>query len=515
MVFSDLLTIELLPWFLVVTSVLLLGFCWYRMRLMTAQYRDSQINASSQKHEYELQLQSYEHLRARADELSKQCEAAQLELDNVRNRESQQRSELAVLKSANEEYVELKASCAEKEADLSKLRSELSRVNAVHDSEKSALEEKLTMLKEAREQLNAEFKALANQIFEEKQRQFNEQSQVAIKASVDPLKTQIDSFRKKVEDAYDKENAERNKLVGSIAELQKQTLKIGEDAINLTNALKGDNKAQGNWGEVILERLLEESGLQKGRGYEVQVGLKDEQGRRRNPDVILRLPEGKDIVIDSKVSLVNYETSVSATDDTERAAALKQHVAAVRTHIQQLSSKSYEKLEGIRSLDFVFLFVPVEAAFMCALQEDPGLFQDAYAKHIVLVSPTTLLASLRTVENIWRYEKQNRNAEEIARQAGGLHDQFVLLFESFEEIGKQLDKAGVAFETTRKRWVSGRGNLMRRVDGLRELGAKTKKRVALGEADDSGVDTSIGSLEASAIVPVDKGTNTAKESNLD
>ena len=402
----------------------------------------------------------------------------------------------------------------EKEANLAQARSELSRVSAVHESEKSALEEKLILLKEAREQLNMEFKALANQIFEEKQRQFNEQSQVAIKASVDPLKTQIDSFRKKVEDAYDKENAERNKLVGSIAELQKQTLKIGEDAVNLTNALKGDNKAQGNWGEVILERLLEESGLQKGREYELQVGLKDEQGRRRNPDVILRLPEGKDIVIDSKVSLVNYEASVTATDEIERAAALKLHVASLRTHIQQLSSKSYEKLEGIRILDFVFLFVPVEAAFMCALQEDPSLFQEAYSKHIVLVSPTTLLASLRTVENIWRYEKQNRNAEEIARQAGGLHDQFVLLFDSFEDIGKQLDKAGSAFETTRKRWVSGRGNLMRRVDGLRELGAKTKKRVALSEVEETDAELSAGSLGASSEEQNDNRDIAAKESNI-
>jgi len=514
MVSPELLTIEFLPWLLVAVSVLLLGLSGYRIRALSAQRGLDQASLSAQKHEQQLQLQAFEHLQSRMDELMGQFELAQEELGSIRGQEAEQRSELAVLKSANLALLEIKASAAEKEAALADARSELNRVTAVHESEKSALEEKLMLLKEAREQLNNEFKSLANQIFDEKQRQFNEQSQVAIKASVDPLKTQIDSFRKKVEDAYDKENAERNKLVGSIAELQKQTLKIGEDAVNLTHALKGDNKAQGNWGEVILERLLEESGLQKGREYELQVGLKDEQGRRRNPDVILRLPEGKDIVIDSKVSLVNYETSVSATNDKERAAALKQHVSSLRTHIQQLSSKSYDKLEGIRSLDFVFLFVPVEAAFMCALQEDPGLFQEAYAKHIVLVSPTTLLASLRTVENIWRYEKQNRNAEEIARQAGGLHDQFVLLFESFEDIGKQLDKAGTAFETTRKRWVSGRGNLMRRVDGLRELGAKTKKRVALSEAEDTDAKLSIGSLEINSEGQNDSHNGSAKESNI-
>ncbi|NHO65313.1 DNA recombination protein RmuC [Aestuariicella hydrocarbonica] len=373
-----------------------------------------------------------------------------------------------------------------RENQLRQLLADHQSLQAKSLAEKNSLEEKLILLKEAREQLNNEFRLLANKIFDDKQQRFNEQSQQALSASVNPLKEQIEAFRKKVEDAYDKENSERSKLVGQLTELQKQTRQIGEDAINLTNALKGDNKTQGNWGEVILERLLEESGLHKGREYEVQVGLKDEVGRRRNPDVIIRLPEGKDIVIDSKVSLIHYEQSASASDDNERQKAITQHVASVRTHIQQLSAKSYDKLEGIRSLDFVFLFIPVEAAFMAALQADQRLFQEAYSKHIILVSPTTLLASLRTVENIWRYEKQNRNAEEIARQAGGLHDQFVLLFEAFEEVGKQIDKAGESYDLAHKRLVSGRGNLMRRVESLRLLGAKTKKQLptnSLGTTD--------------------------------
>ena len=475
-----------------------LGWIFSNQRNNAVQATEAAL--ADQRHQFELQGQRLELLAASAEQLQQTSDSANAQLTESKSQESDLRARLAVDDTLNQQIAQLKTELTRRDSEFASLQAETGAQIATYRAEKIALEEKMTLLKEAREQLNHEFKLLANKIFDEKQRQFNEQSQSALQASVDPLKAQIESFRKKVEDAYDKENAERNKLVGSIAELQKQTLQIGQDAINLTQALKGDNKAQGNWGEVILERLLEESGLQKGREYDVQVALKDEHGHRRNPDVILRLPEGKDIVIDSKVSLIHYERSVSAVDDSERESALKQHVGSVRTHIQQLSGKSYEKLEGIRSLDFVFLFVPVEAAFMAALQHDPTLFQEAYAKHIVLVSPTTLLASLRTVENIWRYEKQNRNAEEIAKQAGGLHDQFVLLFESFEEIGRQLDKASASYETTRKRWVSGRGNLMRRVDGLRELGAKTKKRIELSAIEDTApVDAQIEASPSKAV----------------
>jgi DNA recombination protein RmuC len=470
---------------LTVFVVCTLALFWLQAKKYGRLEKSEQRNRQETAHRLELADQQLVHADTRLAEIQAQNKALLSKAEILKDQRANQAAKLAVLESVSDEVHLLKRQLSLRNTELSELQATAGAKEATYQAEKTALEEKVQLLKDAREQLNTEFRVLANKIFEEKQQQFNQQSQVALKASVDPLKAEIESFRKKVEDAYDKENAERNKLVGSIVELQKQTLQIGQDAINLTNALKGDNKAQGNWGEVILERLLEESGLQKGREYDVQVGLKDEQGRRRNPDVILRLPEGKDIVIDSKVSLIHYERSVSQTDEGERAADLKQHVASVRAHIQQLSGKSYEKLEGIRSLDFVFLFIPVEAAFMSALQQDSSLFQEAYTKHIIVVSPTTLLASLRTVENIWRYEKQNRNAEEIAKQAGGLHDQFVLLFESFEDIGKQLDKATGAFETTRRRWVSGRGNLMRRVDGLRELGAKTKKRVELNVVEDS------------------------------
>ncbi len=365
------------------------------------------------------------------------------------------------------------------------LKVAFAELKAKSEAQQDNLTAQLNNLSETKNQLSKEFELVANRIFDSKQKTFTEQSKTTLDASVNPLKEQLQEFRKKVEDVYGKEAAERNQLVGQITELQKQTSKIGADALNLANAIKGDNKAQGNWGEVILERLLEESGLQKGREYDLQVSLKNEDGGRRNPDVIIRLPEQKDIVIDSKVSLVHYERYFSSDNDVERADLLKQHVASLRNHIKQLSLKSYEDLEGIRTLDFVFIFIPVEAAFMLALQTEPGLFKEAYDKHIVLVSPTTLLATLRTVENIWRYEKQNKNAEEIARQAGGLYDQFVLMVDSLDEIGKQISKTNTAYDTAQKRLSTGKGNLLKRVEDLRTLGAKTKRQLSADKIDNA------------------------------
>ena len=420
----------------------------------------------------------------RLQQSESKCDVMQAELDTARQR-------LASLSEALKRLPALEARCSQQDAEFRQLLASHNTLEARAASEKQSMQEKLDLLLHTREELTREFQLLANRIFEDKQVQFNEQSRQTLNASVEPLKLQIEAFRKKVEDAYDKENAERNQLVGQIAELQKQTRQIGEDAINLTHALKGDSKVQGNWGEVILERLLEQSGLQKGREYEVQVALQDEHGRRRNPDVIVRLPEQKDIVIDSKVSLLHYEQYINAEPGEERERLLKLHLASLRTHIQQLSQKSYDKLQGIRSLDFVFLFVPVEAAFMTALQADPGLFQEGYERQIILVSPTTLLSSLRTVENLWRFEKQNRNAEEIARQAGGLHDQFVLLLDAMDDIDRQIRKTGDAYDLARKRLSDGKGNLIRRIDGLRKLGAKTRKQLP----DVAGKDTDLEGAE--------------------
>jgi DNA recombination protein RmuC len=371
-----------------------------------------------------------------------------------------------------------------------RLREQLASAQEKNHQERKQFTEQIALLQSARSDLTKEFENLANRIFENKQQQFNQHSKTLLDSTIDPLKNQLQEFRKKVEDAYDKENADRNRLSGQIVELQKQAQKIGEDAINLAQALKSNHKFQGNWGEMILERLLEDCGLQKGREYDTQINFTTTDGTRLIPDVIIHLPDNKDIVIDAKCSLVDYEKYCTTEDEAEKKQHLNNHINALRAHIKNLSIKDYEKIEGIKALDFVFIFIPIEAAFMFALQHEPALYKEAYERRIILVSPTTLLATLRTVDNIWRYEKQNKHAERIAKEAGALHDQFVLLLESMDAVGYSLDKAQESYTKARERLQTGRGNLVKRVDDIRRLGAKTKKLInadildETSEADD-------------------------------
>ena len=342
-------------------------------------------------------------------------------------------------------------------------------------NQKSHFEAQLKLVQDAKKSLSQEFENLANRIFEDKQTKFSEQSKQALEVSLSPLRRDLGEFRKQVSTAYEKENADRNRLVGQISELQKQTLQVSADAVSLANALRGDNKQQGNWGEFVLEKILEDSGLTKGREYQTQVALKDDDGKRRNPDVIVRLPEGKDIIIDAKASLTDYERYFHAEDKQTQQQCLKQHLNSLRAHIKGLNVKNYEKLEDVNSLDFVLIFIPVESAFMLALDNDPDIMREAYDKGIILVSPSTLMVTLRTIKNLWRYADQNINAQEIAEKAGGLYDLFVLHVEALEDIGKHLDRSKDAFETAHKRLSTGRGNLIKRSEELKKLGAKTKK----------------------------------------
>lgn len=478
-------------------SLLLCRWWWHQQRRQMdaeQQHRAAQIY-SEQQLRLQIVTQSLEEAQRQLHELRQREEKLQLSFNQTQLNYHQSASDLAVAQQQLKVNERLHGQLLQEQSTANKLREENASLRVELEQQELRMREQLALLNESRQALVKEFENTANKIFEEKHQRFSSQSKESLEATLNPLRQQLGEFRKRVDDVYSQETADRNKLVGQISELQKQTQKIGQDAVNLAKALKGDNKAQGNWGEVILERLLEESGLQKGREYETQVSLKTEAGERRNPDVLVRLPEGKDIIIDAKVSLRDYERFCSAQDDDEKRLALKAHIHSLRSHINGLSIKDYEKLELVRSLDFVFIFVPIEAAFMLALQEDPGLFREAYDKHIILVSPTTLLATLRTVESIWRYEKQNRNAEKIAAQAGGLYDQFTLLIESFEEVGKAINRSQDAFEKAKSRLSAGRGNLIKRVEDIRKLGAKTKKTLkgplvdnALDHADVVGDD---------------------------
>ena len=360
--------------------------------------------------------------------------------------------------------------CADLGAQVASLKMALNK-------QQQAAQEKLALLSDAKEQLTKEFELLANRIFEEKNDRFNKSNQQALNATLNPLKEQLSSFRQKVEDVYDKDSKERVSLVAQLNQLKELNQQMSVDAVNLTNALKGDNKTQGNWGEVILERVLEESGLQKGREYETQVALKTQSGRQRKPDVIVRLPENKDIIIDSKVSLVHYERFCRSDDENERQTALDAHINSVRTHIKDLSIKDYENLEGVRTLDFVFVFIPVEPAFMAAFEHDPQMFKLAYEKDIIIVGPTNLLATLRTVQSIWRYERQNKHAEEIARQAGAMHDKFVGFIDDLNKVAQLIARAGDAHTSAMSKLSTGTGNLISRTLKLEKLGAKVKKTI--------------------------------------
>jgi len=355
--------------------------------------------------------------------------------------------------------------------------------------ERQLLEEKLAFvdgrnkahlesLEDNKKELTKEFENLANKIFESKQENFKHQSKETIESSLSPLRRDISDFKKQVESSYDKESKERNILVGQIGELQKQTMKVSADALSLASALRGDNKTQGNWGEFVLERLLEDAGLTKGREYDVQTSLKNDNDQRRNPDVIVHLPEGRDIIIDSKVSLVAYEKYFHANEASVKERSLSDHITSLNNHIKQLSNKNYENLIGVKTLDFVIIFIPIEPAFLLALNSAPELMKDAYDKGIILVSPSTLLATLRTIKNLWRYEDQNKNSQVIAEKAGGLYDQFVLYIESMEDIGRHISKSYDSWTTAHKRLTSGKGNLVRRSEEIKKLGAKTKKSLS-------------------------------------
>jgi DNA recombination protein RmuC len=348
-------------------------------------------------------------------------------------------------------------------------------------AERDAQAEKLKTLEQAKEQLKQEFQNLANRIFDEKTQRFSEKSKENLGTLLNPLKEQLGDFKRRVEDVYDKETKDRQALYEQIGHLKQLNQQMSEDTINLTNALKGENKTQGNWGEVVLERALEESGLRKGHEFELQVSVSQE-GKRYQPDAIIRLPDGKDIIVDSKVSLKAYEQycSTEEADVTTKQRLLREHLMSMRGHIKGLSDKAYQALDGVGSLDFVLLFIPVEGAFLLALEKEPDLFKEAFDRNIMLVSPSTLMVTLRTIHNIWRYEHQNQNAKEIAKRGGELHDKFVGFVESIDEIGRNLHRTQDAFDTAHKRLTSGRGNLVNQVGMLKKLGADGKKQMDSG-----------------------------------
>ncbi len=362
----------------------------------------------------------------------------------------------------------------QKEVELRRLDAQAASLSAELREQQDSHQQRLDDLQGSRDELRAQFAELAGKIFDEREARFAENSQQRLGQLLDPLKERIQSFEKRVEESYQQEARERFSLGKELERLQQLNLRLSDEATNLTRALKGQ-KTQGNWGELILERVLEHAGLEKGREYQTQVSLKGPDGERFQPDVLILLPGDKQVVVDSKVSLTAYQQYVGADDEVIGQAALKQHVLSLRNHVKGLAGKDYKRLEGLHSLDFVLLFVPIEAAFSAALQAEPNLFQEAFDRNIVIVSPTTLLATLRVIDSLWKQERQSQNAREIAERAGWLYDKFVLFIQDLDEVGNRLQQLDKAYAAARNKLTDGRGNLVSRSEQLKLLGARASK----------------------------------------
>jgi DNA recombination protein RmuC len=380
------------------------------------------------------------------------------------------------------EYLDQGKSNAESEAAELEERArtsekELITLQADFRNLQQRLKEQREEFDKLEERFRSEFKNLANEILEEKTEKFTRQNRDNLDTLLKPLGEKISEFQKRVEETHKEDLKGRSALGQHLQTLQELNQKMSDEARNLTKALKGDTKQQGNWGEVILQRILEKSGLVKGREYEVQSSATTEDGRRLQPDVVVQLPDEKKLVIDSKVSLTAYEAYVSSEDPAEQSKALKQHISSLRAHVKGLSNKSYEQIHGFSSPDFVLMFIPIEPAFGLAMQSEPELYNEAFDKNIIIVSPTTLLATLATIENVWKQEYQSRHAMEIAERGGALYDKFVLFVESMKDIGNRIDQTQRSYSQAMGRLSEGPGNLVRQTEMLRELGAKASKKL--------------------------------------
>ena len=362
------------------------------------------------------------------------------------------------------------------------------RLEAELDSERKQGLGRIESLNEAKEALTSQFKNLANEILEDKSKRFTEQNAASLDALLKPLQTKLSEFKEQVSTSYGNEARERFALKSEIERLANLNLRMSDETRSLTQALKGDSKVQGNWGELVLESILESSGLRKGEEYLVQDSHTLTDGSRLQPDVVVKLPEGRSLVVDSKVSITAYARHAETTDPLVAERELAAHIQSLRQHIQGLSSKNYSSLYGIGSVDFVLMFVPIEPAFLLALKTAPNLYQEALAKNIVLVCPSTLMATLRTVAHLWRQDHQNRNALEIAKQCGTLYDKFVGFVDDLEKLGQRLDQAQGSYHDAFNKLKSGKGNLIRTAEKVRELGVKPSKNLSAPLLESSSED---------------------------
>lgn len=352
-------------------------------------------------------------------------------------------------------------------------------LSSKHEDSIRAHQEKIEILQSAKEELSKEFRLLANEIFETKSKSFNHTHKEHFEMLLRPFREQIANFSNQSKEQFSHELKERHLLKDELVRLKEMNAQLSQDALNLTNALKGENKTQGNWGEIVLTRILEESGLREGVEYRTQMSLKSNEGKSYRPDVVIHMPQQRDIIIDSKVSLVAYERFVKESDEKLKTLALREHLSSINTHIKELSAKKYDALEGVNTLDFTLLFMPIEGAFHLALDGDGEFFKRAYESNILVVSPSTLLVTLRTIEHIWRTKNQEDHAQKIVSEAEAMYEKLVLFVDEMLKVKEHLTKAQDSYDTSMKRLYSGKGNVIKRAENLVELGIKPKKALSI------------------------------------
>ncbi len=411
------------------------------------------------KHRKDLELEN-ENVKAEINQLSNEKIINEQRTIDLQKKIEDLKKEL---NTARENIIELNSKLSAKDADYRNLNSKLAE-------QKSELEQLY-------KKFNTEFENLANKIFEEKSQKFTKQNKTNLDDILHPLNEKIKDFEKKIDDTYEKGLKDQTALQAELLKLYDLNNRISLEANNLTKALKGDVKKQGNWGEMILDRILENSGLIKNEEYKTQVSLKDDKGSRYQPDVVVYLPDKKNIIIDSKVSLVAYEHWVNAETEKEKEKYIKEHLTSIKNHIKELSEKKYQLLEGLNTPEYVLLFVPIEASFSIAIQEDRDIFNYAWNNKIVIVSPSTLIATLMTIASIWKQENQTKNAIEIARQSGALYDKFVGLLNDLIDVGKKLESTQNSYKSSMNKLSEGSGNLIRKIETIKKLGAKASKEI--------------------------------------
>ncbi|TOI22815.1 DNA recombination protein RmuC [Vibrio parahaemolyticus] len=454
---------------------------WVKQRFITqTQLLEQQLVSEKQLHQQQLEQvkQSLADAQQELDELDNERDKAAFEVRQSHGKLMAAMEKLRYFEAVKQERQQYFDELGQMREQKSRLETQLREQQARHEQMNQANAEKLQILEQAEVRLKQQFEYLANQLFEEKTAKVDLQNRQSLEGLLSPLKEQLEGFKKQVNDSFSQEAKERHTLVHELKNLQRLNEQMTREAVNLTQALKGDNKQQGNWGEVVLARVLAESGLREGHEYETQVNLQSEAGKRYQPDVIVHLPQNKQVVVDSKMALVAYERYFNAETDAERDRALNAHLTALRAHIKGLSMKDYHKLKGIQSLDYVLMFIPVEPAFQVAIQADPSLIKDAMEQNIILVSPTTLLVALRTIDNLWRNERQNENAKLIAQRATKLYDKLRLFIDDMEGLGSALDRANQTYQGAMNKLATGRGNVIRQAESFRQLGVEIKRPIS-------------------------------------